>query len=266
MFGRNHLIWLSIAILVIFVMLFLNKKYRFTLKTNLTIMTVALLISETVKTLSGIMYVENSAGYYLSPGCLPFHLCSIQIFFVLYLRFVCKNESIKEKLLGLMYPTMLLGGTLALLIPTVGTSFSDIGPYQYFGYHIFLIYFSISIIVNKEIKIDYQTIGRNLIYMVVLMVFGLWINSALSVYDVNFMFLANPPMENLPVLNLNHGWYIYFTHLLMVGVILLILVQLPFALKRKRNRSPFVDEICRHHGDERQKMENHVWKREEKLV
>jgi uncharacterized membrane protein YwaF len=60
-------------------------------------------------------------------------------------------------------------------------------------------------------------------------------NSVLEQYQTNFLFLRLPPMENLPILNLNHGWYVYFVSLAAVACLLTLLVQLPFMLRNARS-------------------------------
>ena len=42
----------------------------------------------------------------------------------------------------------------------------------------------------------------------------IYVNSALSQYNTNFMYLVRPPMKNLPFLTLDYGWYVYFLHIL----------------------------------------------------
>ena len=43
----------------------------------------------------------------------------------------------------------------------------------------------------------------------------------LQSYDINFMYVAGPPMEGLPLLNLNNGWAVYF--LTLVGLVLILM-------------------------------------------
>lgn len=237
MFTRDHFIWLAIVVLINIVMLTINRRKKLSLKDNLTVMTVVLFLSESTKILTTIKYYEEFGGYYLDPKSLPFHLCSIQIFFFLYLRFFCKNEEVKEKLLSFMYPTLLLGGFGALLVPVDGVSFLSIKSYQCFIYHGFIVYFAFYLVREKVITIDFKSIKRNIAYMFALMVFDLWINSALCAYGTNFMFLSVAPMENLPFLNTNHGWIVYISHFAIVSIIMMIAVQLPFALKKQRQLS-----------------------------
>ena len=66
------------------------------------------------------------------------------------------------------------------------------------------------------------------------MVICLWLNSALSYAHTNYMFLSRPPMDNLPFLNLNSGWFVYFIRIFGVGVIVVFLLQLPFALRNRK--------------------------------
>ena len=64
----------------------------------------------------------------------------------------------------------------------------------------------------------------------------LYINSILSVYGTNFMYLVRPPMDNLPYLNLDCGWYAYFFRLLALGAALVTLFHLPFILHEWKAR------------------------------
>lgn len=64
----------------------------------------------------------------------------------------------------------------------------------------------------------------------------LYANGALSAYDTNFFYLTRPPMENLPVLNLDKGWYVYLLRLVSLGVVLISLFHLPFILASERRK------------------------------
>jgi uncharacterized membrane protein YwaF len=66
----------------------------------------------------------------------------------------------------------------------------------------------------------------------------IYANSALSAYNTNFMYLVRPPMKNLPFLNLDHGWYVYFAHLVSVGVLIVSLFHLPFILAERQKAVP----------------------------
>jgi hypothetical protein len=43
-----------------------------------------------------------------------------------------------------------------------------------------------------------------------------------------------PPMEGLPLLNLNHGWFVYFFTIVLLGLVLITLIHLPFMIKNRK--------------------------------
>jgi uncharacterized membrane protein YwaF len=56
-------------------------------------------------------------------------------------------------------------------------------------------------------------------------------------YGTNFLFLREPPMDNLPVLNMNNGWGVYLITLALITCILLFSVHLPYIVKHsKKNK------------------------------
>ncbi len=245
MFTLNHFILLFISAVVIFLYLFLNKKFNLTLKQNITILFIVSVISEIIKIFSNIVLIEtidqvtntvifDESGYYLDQSTLPFHLCAIQLILFVALQFFVKNKKTQDHILCFMFPTMSLGALIALFIPTEGVSFAVPQVYEYFLHHAFLVAFGINLIMSKFIKIDFKVILRNYGYLIGYMVICLWLNSALSYAHTNYMFLSRPPMENLPFLNLDSGWVVYFFRIFAVGAISVFLLQFPFALKNKK--------------------------------
>lgn len=238
MFTINHFIWLLICVLIISLNIIIIKKVKLSHKTVLTIMCIVSFISEVIK-IALNMEDSLSTGKVLEAGSLPFHLCSIQIFFIYALRFFVKNEKVKQTLYNFIVPTSLVGATISLFIPTCGTEFTDLQVYQYFIYHAFLISFGLYLIVFNFAKLNLNSLVMNIVLLIALVFLNLWINSLLQVYDTNFMYLTRPPMENLPLLNLNHGWYVYFLTLFILAFGLMIIFHLPFILynvkKDKKN-------------------------------
>ena len=219
MFGTTHFIWLGISIVIIVALLFIQKKFNLSFETVLTIMLTMSICSEVTKILCNMEPAPGGrTGLVLDPGDLPFHLCSIQIFFMFAVKYI-KNEKFREKMIGFMIPTMILGATIALFIPTVGTEFTVVQVYQYFIYHAFLIFFSIYCLKQKFVNWSWGVYLRNIKYLGVIALVVTWINSALSgvLPRVNFMYLVRPPMENLPILNLDNGWTVYF--LTLIGLV-----------------------------------------------
>lgn len=237
MFTTLHFIWLLIDVLFITSLLIINKKYKLTLKNNIRILTIISILSETTKVMINIYPNEAGTSYYLLKGQLPFHLCSLQIFLFFYLDFFCKNEKIKDTILKFMFPTMIGGAIAAILIPTEGVSFKEIQPYQYFLYHAGLIYFAIYLVSTKQIKITFKTIKNNYIILLCLVYVTININSMLQDHEANYLYLSRPPLEGLPILNLEHGYYVYFLTLVLLAVVILGIIQLPFAIKNKEDNS-----------------------------
>jgi len=239
MFKPTHFIWLAICVLIISFMLLLTKKLKIKNNVVLSIMCVVALLSELIKIFLN-MTPSITKGYYLEPGSLPFHLCSIQIFFIFGLKFFIKNENIKKTLYNFMVPTTIIGAIMSIFIPTIGTSFLKTQVYQYFIYHAFLIFYGIYLLREGYAILDFKATVKNISFLLLFVLFNLWVNSVLSIYDTNFMYLTRPPMDNLPILNLNHGWIVYFICLVSVGLILMILFHLPFVIinnKKKLNKN-----------------------------
>ena len=223
MFGATHFIWLGISIVIIVGLLFIQKKYNLSFETVLTMMLVMSVCSEVTKILCNMEPApDGRTGLILDPGDLPFHLCSIQILFMFAVKYI-KNDLFREKMIGFMIPTMILGATIALFVPTVGTEFTVVQVYQYFIYHSFLIFFAIYGLKERLVTWNWKVYLRNLQYLGVIALVVTWINSALSgvLPRVNFMYLVRPPMEGLPLLNLNNGWAVYF--LTLVGLVLILM-------------------------------------------
>ncbi|MBR2322860.1 MAG: YwaF family protein [Clostridia bacterium] len=238
MFTLNHFLWLGISAVIIVTLLVVSKKLKLKIDTVVTIMIIMSICSEVTKIMCNMMpSPHREGGRFLDPGDLPFHLCSIQIFFMFGYKFLAKTDKAKETILAFQVPTMLLGAIIALFVPTVGVKFTVIQVYQYFIYHSFIIFFPIYILREKLVKWEIKTYGVNLAIVGMIALIVLWINSFLSVAvctceeclagahnyfaRANFMYLTHPPMDNLPLLNLDNGWYCYFLTLASLVIVLL---------------------------------------------
>lgn len=228
MFTLEHIIWIVLCIIFIIAMMMIAKYKNMNLKKAGLVMSIIALISEISKILSN-MEESVKGGMHLDPGALPFHLCSLMIFVVIYITFAKENK-FKKLLINFTSVMGVLGSFCAIMIPTNGTSFTSVLAYQCFVYHAGLLWFSLYLIVSKNATFTFKTMLQNMVILLILVIFNLYVNSALSVYDVNFMYLTRPPMENLPILNLDNGWYAYLLSLLLVGLLLTTIFQLPFVL------------------------------------
>ena len=61
MFSLEHFLWLGLATIVIFSIVFLNKKFKFTLEQNITAFFIVATVSEFVKISSKII-IDDTGG------------------------------------------------------------------------------------------------------------------------------------------------------------------------------------------------------------
>ncbi len=239
MFSTNHFIWLGICAAFISGLLVAAKKFKFSFKTATLITAGLSLTSELCKIFTHIEETKNADGNvisgFLDPGALPFHLCSLLIFVTFYLAF-SKNEKRIEVMKSFFVPVAILGGTMALLIPTSGVDFKEPFAYQCFVYHSAIIWYSLYLLCSKQVNLSFCSYKRNMLILSCLVLVMIWINSILSIYNTNFLYLVRPPMENLPILNLNNGWFVYFLSLVSVALTLFTLFHLPFIIKAIKSR------------------------------
>lgn len=249
--GTNHFIFLGICIVYIVVSLVLLKKFKVPFQTVLNIMLVIAIISELIKINEYIVPYYNEAGetlgiYFKKTG-LPFHLCSIQIIF-LFMAKLLKDGSFKDKLLAFMYPTAFIGALLAILLATITIEFDRPLAWQYFIFHASLVIYGLYIPMSKVVELDTKKFINTCICLVALFFVSIYINGLVSVpamdvikdgevvgvtegIYVYFFYSTQPPIEGLPILNLENGWWGYMLSILIIGIIVVTLVHLPFLIK-----------------------------------
>ena len=234
MFSTEHFIWIVLCALFVVLLTFISKKKDFSLKTAGYIITGISAVSEICKMMTN-MEESSKGGSFLDPSDLPLHLCSLLLFAVLFITFG-EDGRLKQLIINFTAVAGAVGSVCAILIPTNGTDFGDILAYQCFVYHAGLLWFAVYLIVTKKAELGLKAYTKNLLLMLALVLFTLYANSVLSVYDTNFMYLVRPPMKNLPFLTLDFGWYVYFLHLLSLGILVITLFHLPFIITDIKNK------------------------------
>lgn len=234
MFTQNHFVWIGLCAAFVFAMIYICKKRNISLQAAGYIMCAICAVSEISKIMSD-MTESVKGGMFLKPTSLPFHLCSLMIFAVLFITFG-RDGKAKQTVIDFVAVMGTLGSICAILIPTNGTDFTKILAYQCFVYHAGLLWFSLYLIVGRHAKIGARALGRNIVVLLCLVWAMIYINSWLSQYNTNFMYLVRPPMEDLPFLTLDHGWYVYFLHIVSVGAIIITLFHLPFIIKERKTK------------------------------
>lgn len=264
-YGTNHLMLLVICLILMIILPIIIKKTNISFNKILNIMLILWIISETIKLCSNVSYLLSDGSfvkiieYEAKEGItivrafypreeLPFHLCSIQPIFMLIIKF---SKSIKTQNIfkHFMFPTCLLGAFIALLVPTIDCEFTNPQVYEYFLFHTALIVFAISLVITKQINITFKSHLETLTMLIIMFIASIWINTLCSntgqpymgletdeIYYTNFFFSMKPPMDGLPLLNLNHGWFMYLLNIVALGVTLITLLQLPFIIKNHKNK------------------------------
>ena len=238
MFTTNHFIWLGFCAVFIGALTFVSLKFKFSFKTSAFIMAAITVISEISKIISSMEYVNGvdvADGMVIDPGALPFHLCSLLIFAFVYLPF-CKNEGAKRYLTSLIVPVGLIGALLAIIMATSGTDFTKPEPYQCFVYHAAMIWFAIYLVATKQADLGFRAWIKNLVTLFCLAIIMIWVNGALRAYDTNFLFVVRPPVDGLPILTLDNGWFAYFATVILCGFIGVTAVHLPALINEIRKK------------------------------
>lgn len=218
MFSIQHFIWLAICAVVILISLLLCKKYKPSLNTVLSICCVISAVSEIIKLFTMVQLVPTADGSLFYPYVelqhLPFHLCSIQIIFIFYARFA-KEGTVKDRLLGFMYPTTIIGALFALALPSIYTttitasqSFTHPIAYQLFLYHAMLIVLGSYIYTCKKDTFNPSYYFSTELFLFVISLIAIYVNALCS----------TPVYENGKLVSVEHVTNFFFTILTPIGL------------------------------------------------
>ena len=236
MFSSGHFIWLGAIALAILAAFFFVKHRKPSHKTVQFAVTALLIV---MKLLHYSLSMEESSdgGLVLSQDQLSFHLCSIQIYLVVFMNFI-KDEIRLSKLKSFMVPCMLIGAAMALLIPTAGVDPSELRVWEYMLCHGILVFYGVYLMAIERVDLALRAYANNLLLLLAVAMIAFYMNSILAEHNANYLYLREPPMDGLPILNLNHGWFVYLLILSLIACTLVFLVQLPFIVKdlKKRRR------------------------------
>lgn len=234
MFSVNHFIWLAIIAVLITAALIIIKKFNPSHKLVGKIVMIILIVLKLFH-LSLSMKESEFGGLVINQTQLSFHLCSIMIYTVIFTNII-KSEKVISVLKSFMVPCLFIGALMALLIPTEGADFTVLRVYQYMLIHGVLVFYGIYLATIEKVDLSFKTYFNNLKLLACVTLVAFLMNSILEQYNTNFLFLRVPPMDNLPLLNLNNGWYVYFLTLTIIACSLMFLVQLPFMLINKKKK------------------------------
>ena len=246
MFTGLHFAWIAICIVIIGGLLLWSLLAKWKYKTALCVAAGYSAASELVKVFSRIKEYDGlkwkgGLGGFIDVSALPLHLCSILIF-VIFILLLTKNEKVKSALVSFYVPVALVGGLCAILIPNDGVSFTNVKVWQGFIYHACIVWFSLYLLITKQVDLKLRAYVRNLIILFALVIIMIWVNGALQIYsregynDINYFFLVHPPIDGLPILNLNHGYFAYLATIIAIGLLAVTAVNIGPVIKQLRER------------------------------
>ena len=256
MFSIQHIIWMVISVAIIIGLVIALKKKRPSLKAVLSSAFVICVASELIKVFSCIEMVSSSDGSILYPYLelqhLPFHLCSVQLFMIMYCRFgkgEISESSGKQFILRFMYPTCAIGAAFAIALPsifnttiTVNQAFTHPIAYQTFIYHSMLIAFGIYVPMSNEVRFSWKTYWKTMGFFGLVAFMALYLNSLFASatyqngklvsvdYVTNFFFVYKTPIGL--ALNSKLAWMIYLLILVALAFLLIWLLYLPLRKAR----------------------------------
>ena len=234
MFTPGHFIWLGAIAVLIAVALIIVTRLKISHRAVGKATMIALIILKLFH-MSLSMKESPFGGYVLNQTQLSFHLCSIMIYTVIFTNLI-KNEKLINTLKSFMVPCLFIGAAMALIIPTEGVDPSVPRVWQYMLIHGVLVFYGIYLAAVEKVDLSFKAYFNNLKLLLCVTLVAFLMNSVLEQYETNFLFLRVPPMDNLPLLNLDNGWYVYFLTLAAVACILVLLVQLPFMIWNSRKK------------------------------
>ena len=235
MFTPTHFIWLAVIIAAIVAALAVTRRLGVPHAAVQKTVFIILVILK-VFHLSLSMKELPDGGMVINQTQLSFHLCSLMIYAVILIN-VIKNERIIKVIKSFMVPCMLIGAAMALLIPTEGVDPTVPRVWQFMLIHGVLVFYGLYLALIERVDMSFKAYLTNLKLLLAVVMVAFLMNSVLEQYETNFMFLRQPPMEGLPVLNLNNGWFVYFISLAIVACLLLLAVHIIFILCNRKKKS-----------------------------
>ncbi len=255
MFTWRHLLWLVISAGLIWAAVYAFNKKRPGLDRVLTTALIVAVISEIVKMAGVIELVPSQNGELLLPylpmNHLPLHFCSLQIILIAAAKFM-KDDRRRETLLAFMAPTCVLGGILALLMPSIFTTtipveeaFTSPVSYQFFLFHSMIIALGLIIVRSDRINWSMKHFRDTTLIIYLCGLISIYLNSMLASptyadgklvsvdFWTNFFFTYQNPL-GIRITQL-WQWYLYLLILALLTAFLLFIFYMPL-IRRKQSK------------------------------
>lgn len=261
MFGQEHFIFLGLTLILSIVSLVLIYKLKPSFNLIFTIACILCIVSEVAKTFSSIEFdwvnhYDKETGEFIAKELVPYikmehfpiHLCSLQIVNIFLVRFIKPGNKVRDAILGFMFPTMIFGAILALLLPSEPVDFASIRTYQYFIYHGMLIVLGVYVMFNKNLNIKPIHYLTSMAILFALGIVSIYANSLFAQIDVlpdgtfdiqyitNLLFTMGSPVVSLFVFTEPYHWYIYLACVAVLAFGVFALFYIPVFIKAKTKK------------------------------
>lgn len=219
LFSPSHLVAIAAIALVCLSWLFVRRSSDQRLRSTIRWgMAVILLANE------ALWHIWNLVtGQWTVQTMLPLHLCSVFVFLssVMLIR---RSYPIFE----FAYFLGIAGATQAILTPDLGMyDFPHFRYFQVFVSHGLIVAAALYMTVVEGMRPTWKSLGRVLVWSNVYMLAVGGINALLG---SNYLFIAHPP-ETPSLIDLLGPWPWYLLALEGIGLVLFLLLYLPFAIR-----------------------------------
>jgi len=231
-FSAIHILFLAVLIPAAMVTAFVvSKKYGFSKKVIWTSAIIGMLCE--IERL--IFFIkETPGGYRLAPSHIPLNHCPFMVVLILYLALTEAPQK-HRKLLAFMYPMMVGGGFIGMLLPSAAVNYhglAELATYRYFFYHSMVIFTGLYLFLSKPFEYEMKDYGMGLFLCFCSLFIGVWVNGFFGWdEEVNYMFVVRPPLKGLPILNFRHGWPGYMLDMSGIGFVLITSCYIPVIIK-----------------------------------
>ena len=178
-----------------------------------------------------------AVGRWTIQTMLPLHLCSMLVWVGAFML-VTKNYTIYE----FAYLLGISGALQALLTPDIGIyGFPHFRYFQTFLSHGLIVTSAIYMTVVEGFRPTWKSLVRVAVWMNIYMVVVFFINRAIG---SNYLMINGKP--NTPsLLDLMPAWPVYILYMEALGVVMFLLLYLPFAVKdwRQARKQPLPTKV-----------------------
>jgi hypothetical integral membrane protein (TIGR02206 family) len=201
---------------------FLKKQYNIYIN---YIMGIALFMSSIISPLRTYF-----AGNFSIAVDLPFHLCGISAFICSVVPFL-KN---KQRLFDFVFYTGIIGGIMGILTPQM--SDYDGSFYVYFVFymrHILIFTMPIYMLRNLGLSLTKKSMVRTFVILNLLLAFIMPFN---FIVGGNYMYLAEPPQVNNPLIIGEWPYYVIWFEVFVVLLLLLLYYLSKISFRKSKTK------------------------------